>query len=916
MKYILTTDHDLVDFEQYGGGKATNLKRLLTLDVKVPDWFCVSTDAYDAFVEQNNLGGVLQQASASKDSASQIDVLFQKGSMPEAITKQVQSALQHHQLEDHFVAVRSSGLDEDSDDHSFAGQFSTYLYQKGMPAILNAIKACWASAFSERALAYRKEHQLSTQHIKMGVIIQKMVHSTSAGVAFSKNPVSPLNRTHVIVDAVFGQGEGLVSGLLDADHFTWNRETHEIEQTIAKKECALHHAPEGGLREVAVPTDEQEQPSLSEAQVLDIAQIAILLEQDLASPQDIEWAYDEQGVLHILQARPITNLPSDAFFDPTINGKEAILWDNSNIVESYSGVTSPFTFSFASRAYRQVYVQFCEVMGVPQTMIEEHDAMFRNMLGSIRGHIYYNLVNWYRLVQMLPGLGSNASFLETMMGVRKSLKPEVAVLFDFMNHPPAYSFPKRVQVISKSIWRFIRMPAILRSFWTQFNKIYDESRQLNFRNMPLPALMNHYQYLNDEVLKKWHAPIINDYFCMIFFGLLKKLTDTWIAEGEANQALQNDLLCGEGDLESTEPTKMLMRIAAQIDKGDSTIKSWFLRTPANQLWEDIEKNKKPLPIYKAITAFLDAYGFRCVNELKLEEPDLHDNPAFIIASISSYLRTSSFDIEAMEKRERVIRREAEAIVHGKIRGPKRWIFKWVLKQARTAVKNRENLRFGRTKIFGISRHLFRAVGFHLTRLGTLNEEQDVFFLTVDELVEYVEGRSVLLNLKELVRLRREEYNTFKAAPPPPDRFITYGTTGLSASSLQILADADQSKTERRESDDPNLLTGTPCCPGIIEGIVRVVTHPSEAEGINKEILVTARTDPGWVPLFPSCSGLLIERGSLLSHSAVVARELGLPTIVGIQGGLMQRLKTGQRVRIDAGKGEVQILEPVVDNSHS
>ena len=908
MSYILTSDTPLQAFTPHGGGKAINLHRMAILEVPVPAWFCLSVGAFDAFVKSNNLEEALIPTQDLSAFAQTVEQVFLQHPIPEDVKEAVYTALKEFNLDESFVAVRSSGLDEDSAGHSFAGQFSSFLYQKGNDSIIASIKRCWASGYSERALSYRKEKGLSLTNIRVGVIIQKMIDATCSGVAFSQNPVSPLDNDHIIVEAVYGLGEGLVSGLLDADHHTIHRTSREIKSTLAKKTEALRQAPEGGLREVNVPQMQHEISALTDNQIQDIASLALKLEESLGSPQDCEWALDAENHLFALQTRPITNLPPRAYYNASINGIEPILWDNSNIVESYSGVTSPLTFSFASNAYRQVYVQFCEIMGVPESTITAHEAMYRNMLGSIRGHVYYNLVNWYRLVHMLPGLGSNATFMETMMGVKQSLDGDAAALFDFMDKPPRYSFLKKAKVTSSTLLRFIRMPSILNSFWDQFNKVYNASRQLEFRSMSLPALMAHYQYLNEEVLRKWHAPIINDYLCMIFFGLLKKLTESWITSPDTVDSLQNDLLCGEGDLESTEPTKFLMRIASAIDQGDPEFRSWFLSSEAETVWQELPTVSGGEKTLHDITVFLEKYGFRCVNELKLEEPDLHEDPTFIIHSIGGYIKTGSYDIQAMELREKEIRQKAEKIVAKKLRGPRRLMYNWVLKQARVAVKNRENLRFGRTRIFGVCRHLFRAVGHQLERLDVLESEADVFYLTVDELIGYVEGRPTTIRLDQLAALRKEEYENYRNTPPPPERFITYGAVGYSNGMPALLADADLLKEAEQESTDPNILKGTPCCPGIVEGTVRVVMHPSDARGLENEILVTARTDPGWVPLFPACSGLLIERGSLLSHSAVVARELGLPTIVGISGGLMTKLKTGQRVKMDATRGEVYIME--------
>ena len=439
--------------------------------------------------------------------------------------------------------------------------------------------------------------------------------------------------------------------------------------------------------------------------------------------------------------------------------------------------------------------------------------------------------------------------------------------------------------------------------------------------MSLNALLEQYAAIEEELLKRWHAPIINDYLCMVFFGLLKKLTERWISQDEPGtrtgegperqlgwaSSLQNDLLCGEGGLVSTAPTRMLMKIAARIDDGDARTRAWFIDSPPDQVWRELSAARD---IAAMIGEFLDLYGFRSVNELKLEEPDLHDDPTFVISAMARYVRDKSYDIDAMIEREKAIRNAAEGRIDSALSGWKRPVYRWVLKQARRTVRQRENLRFDRTKIFGLARHLFRGIGLQLVRLHVLEVVDDVFYLTVDEIFAFVEGRLAVTDLGGLATFRRQEYAKFRQAPAPPDRFLTQGAVGVWAQQPQLLDAADLLRAEfdRRESDDPNILTGMPCCPGVVEGVVLVARTPREAEQLDQEILVTARTDPGWVPLYPSCTGLLIERGSLLSHSAVVARELGLPTIVGITGGLMQRLQTGQRVRMDAGKGEVKILQ--------
>ena len=888
------------------GGKADQLARLQRLGFPVPAWFCLGADAMDRFLADNAFEPDPSGHEDLEAFAREVEQSFLQAPLPPELQSEVEALLDAPPFRGSPLAVRSSGLDEDSSESSFAGQYDTFLYQVGRDAVLEAIRRVWASAYSPRVVSYRSMRGVTNQGVRMGVIVQVMVDGDRAGVAFSRNPIDPLDRKHLVVSAVLGLGEGLVSGALDADHFEVDRETLESpKRSIVPKREALCRKEGGGTEAVAVPPEQAEAPSLSADQLRAVARLCLDCETKLGTPQDIEWAFAGDDLV-LLQSRPITTLPPDAFFDATINGPDPTLWDNSNIIESYCGVTTPLTFSFASAAYRQVYLQFCEVMGVPQEVVDAHESVYRNMLGLLRGRIYYNLINWYRLLLLLPGAASNKAFMETMMGVKQGLRPELEGLFDFMKTPPRYSLPRQGKLLWLTMYRFARIDSIIGEFQAHFEKEYSEARTKDFGTMSLPALAAYYQHLNEQILHRWQAPIINDYSTMIFFGLLKKLTAEWVAAGKEGESLHNDLLCGEGDLESTQPTKMLMRIARDIDNGAPETRDWVLSVPAAELWRQMRDEGRSPEVKQALDIFLDRYGFRCVNELKLEEPDLHDDPSFAVQAVASYVRMKTYSIEAMEEREREIRSKAEEVVRQRVGFPRRATYFWVVRQARKAVRNRENLRFARTKIFGIVRHLFRAMGDHFVKVGVLRKPEDIFYLTVEEIFGYIEGRPNSLALAALAEIRKREFDVYRKEPAPPDRFLTYGAVGASIAFPQVLASSDLLRGQG-VSDDPSLLIGIPCCPGVVEGVVRVVREMRDAEGLNGEILVTERTDPGWVPLYPSCSGLLIERGSLLSHSAVVARELGLPAVVGISGGLMRRLQTGDRVRIDGGAGEVRIL---------
>ena len=752
----------------------------------------------------------------------------------------------------------------------------------------------------------RGSDTLSTHALMRGGVLQLHRWGVLDAVRAAETPA---DRNTVVVESVWGQGEGLVSGILDADRFEVDRTTLEVRETLALKTHALVQNPDGaGTRSVTLEPERAGRASLTADQVREVACLALRLEVELDGPQDCEWAFCG-GQLYVLQTRPVTTLPPDALFDSDVAGDDSVIWDNSNIIESYAGVTTPLTFSHVSRSYREVYYQTCQIMGVPPAVISAHESVFRNMLGLVRGRIYYNLVNWYRLLSLFPLLGRSKGFMETMMGVKQSLTPELAALFDPLARPPRYRLPRQLALLGRLVRRLMSGKKANAAFLRRVDRMCRPLEETDLGALSLPAQAAVYQRLEDEVLRHWTAPIINDTRCMLAFGLLKSLTERWIARGTSAAALQNDLLCGEGDLKSTEPIRLLLDIARDVEEGDPTVRNSFLETEPEQMWVALQEGFAP-ELHSRFEDYVRRFGFRCVDELKLEVQDLHDRPHLVVASVQGYLRHGVPSAEDMKASEGTIRREAEERVRetlrGTLRGTRRALYFAVLRWARRAVSDRELLRFERTRAFGVTRRLFRGVGRNLTRLGLLADEHEVFYLTVEELLGFIEGRAVSLDLGRLAAARRHEFDEYRSSPSPPARFLTRGAVGASLPYPGLLQDRDL-LAELRRDDDPNVLRGTPCCPGVVEAPIWVADSFEDAAGLSGEILVTERTDPGWIPIFPACAGLIIERGSLLSHSAVVARELGIPTIVGVSGSALRHLRSGQHVRMDAGRGEVQIL---------
>lgn len=838
------------------GGKAANLARLEALGMPVPPWYAITTRASGLISAE--LEQVVKRAHAIRIG------------------------------EDAHVAVRSSAVGEDAAGESFAGLHDSFLYVKGWDRLFDAIRRVWASAYNERALAYRRAKGLPLDGIAIAVVVQRMVDAHAAGVLFTANP-NDGNVYEAVVSSLWGAGEGLVSAGLDADTFTVDKETLEIREQIAVKteRMVLNEAAGGGLLRAEVPPEMREAPSLTPEQVKELVKAGLDLERHFRRPQDIEFAVDRGGKLFLLQARPVTTVEE---LGPAAGNR--LLWDNSNIIESYSGVTSPMTFSFIRRAYSIVYHCFAEVMGIDAATVRANREVFENTLGLFRGQVYYNLLNWYRLIRLFPGFNYNKSFMESMMGVREGLQEEnVGGIQRYTRELPAL-----LRLVGRSTLNFLRIRRIVSDFQAHFREHYERWSALDFRAMAPHELGALYREMEDKLLWQWKAPIINDFFVMVFYGTLKKLCASWC--GDEAGSLQNDLIVGEGGIESTEPTRMLLRLASQARETPGLRQLLLERSPEDLVAEVPAR----FPDFGAeIRRYLDLYGFRGVNELKLEEPSVKDRPAWVYQILRNYLTgdPASLDLSAIGEREQRIRREAETRAFASLGFFRAAIFRRVLNNARLGVKNRENLRFARTRIYGLLRELLRAVGEHFAADGILDAPHDIFYLTLDEVWDYTRGRAVTTDLKALAALRREEFEAWRRETDrmPADRFETWG--------LPYHRNRFQGRPSPAVQGEDGVLRGIGCSPGVVTKPVKVIRTPSEDARLEGEILVAERTDPGWVPLYPSVSGLLIERGSILSHSAIVAREMGIPTIVGILG-LTSTLKTGQVVTMDGAAGTVKL----------
>ena len=777
------------------------------------------------------------------------------------------------------LAVRSSANVEDHGNHSFAGQFESLLFveKKDLAA---AIKTIFESAKSAQVKTYCEFHKIELSSIKMSIVVQEMIDADVSGVGFGVHPLTG-NPNEKVINATWGIGEGLVSGALNSDLFEI-AENGEVKTTIANKKAQFAFDFENEkLAEKVNPKSKQNIACLSDNQLNELSNSLQILNEKIGSPQDIEFAVFNNEIYY-LQTRPVTTTVTN--YKPQTH---RVVWDNSNIVESYPGVTLPMTFSFIRRVYEVVYKEFSSLMGVSDQVIEKNEDIFKNMLGLINGQAYYNLINWYRSLALLPGYSINARYMETMMGVKESFDLPAEQL------PSGKNYWGLIRSVFKMIKSLISLPRERDAFLNLLDNTIKNLEATDFENNNAAELLEHYENLEGALLKNWKAPLVNDFFAMIFYGLLKNLTTKWKVGNR--EGFHNELLAGSNDIISVEPIHYLENVMNAIDANPSA-KLLFEREESAVILEALNAGAFP-KVAEAFQRYIAKFGDRSTGELKLETITYRQKPELFIQFLKNAIGNDFSSIKRNDNSN--VRSITEAIMNESLKGRffKKIIFKKVLKYARQMVSNRENLRFERTRAFGQVRRIFSAIGKFWSQRNILENERDIFYLSVDEINDFIKGRAISTNLKGMVALRRTEFDQYAKNESAAERIETFGT---------VFDGNDFFKNDNEDTQVEGELKGTGCSPGYIEGRVQVVTNPQEIGSLNGDILVASCTDPSWVTLFPTAAAVIVERGSMLSHSAIVAREMGIPCIVGVSG-LLQKLKTGDRIKMNGSTGEIEIV---------
>lgn len=892
------------------GGKGKSLAVLSALGEPVPAWFVVTTEGFEAMLEAADLRVRIDARLASwsalaapqrRATAAEIQGWLRDLEIPEELVVAIDRARAEWLPEEGPLAVRSSAADEDGRNASMAGVHATILSVTGRPALLNAVREVFASAFSELALDYRQARGLPLTGIAVAVVVQRLVTAQASGVLFTADPVTGDTR-RLVINALYGMGEGLVGLGLEADRFIVDKETLAVTAEIADKREQLEPAAgeESGLRRVPVSETLRRVPCLGHGQIGALARAALSAERRFGCPQDLEFAVDGEGRLWLLQSRAVTTIAENG---PAAG--ERIVWDHENWGENYPGVTLPMTYSINRRLDRIGYRGFAEMMRIPPRHLVEHGDVFDTFLGYIRGRFYTNRMNRHRVFALVPGLAFAPGPLLKLFAVRPDeMDPAVRI-----GAPPLrrwlVELPALLRVLGGLTVDFLRVDRQVERLLARADAVHARCSALDFRSMSPTGLLRVYQDVELQLVRRWKTPLINAFFLRLSFVLLKRLCTRWCGDA----TLTNELMRTEEVSATSRPVEALLDLAGWLDRRPE-LRETFLATPPEELRRLVARDSRFAGFAAEVERYLELYPFKGSLEMKLEEPVWRDRPEQLYRVVRGYLLQEDrgrLDPQVRAERARRAREEAEERAFAALRArrglfPRELFFRRLLSRVRGLDWHREEIKLMRLRLIAIFRELLTALGERFAEAGLLDRGCDIFFLGFEEVEDYVRGQALGTDLRGLVALRRKELEE-AAAERIDDRFETFGPV--------YHRNLFRSRSAAPAAD--GALRGTGCSQGLVSGPVRVLSSPDEPAPAPGEILVVERAHMGWIPLFPAISGLLVERGEILSHCATVAREMGIPAIVGISG-LTATLRTGQQVTMDGTAGTITLLSPTENES--
>jgi pyruvate,water dikinase len=884
------------------GGKGMNLAKLARASLPVPPGFIVTTAAYQAFVAANGLQSFINSHLSTANGQLSIDAAahairaqFAAASIPADLAAQILAAYHalppaltiHHSPFTNLpfsppVAVRSSATAEDLPDLSFAGQQDTLLNIVGDQALLQAVVTCWSSLWTARAIAYRQRNGIAHEYVALAVVVQAMVESEASGVLFTANPLSG-RRGEAVIDATLGLGEALVSGQVEPDQVVVGaRAGRIIEKRLGAKALAIRGQAGGGVTTIAQQAADQQ--ALPDAAIVELARLGQRIEQELyaGQPQDIEWAW-AGGQLYVLQSRAITSLyplPADMPAEPL-----QVLFSLNHV----QGMLDPFT-PLGQDAIIRAYVVLATLFGRSFTPATQRE------LAVAGGRLYINLTPAVRHGRGQKVLRSILGAIEPGAGqaIAAALDdPRLAVEHSGLSPAAAASLARFVAMVARRVALVIRQPDAQRNAAQRL--IDDFIAEMDSRSRQAGTLAER-MALWQAIYVEFAARVSPRLFPPLAAGMASFFQLRRLAE----RATGSDQLALEAarGLPNNVTTEMdlALWIVAQVIRADAESAARFETEDAAGLAAGFQARTLPLPAQAALMAFMDRYGMRGLAEIDLGRPRWRDDPAHVMQVVQSYLAIDDpaqapdavFRLGAVAA-EAAIERLAQAMPNP----VQAQTVRFLGSRMRALAGLRETPKFTIVRVMGIVRQMMLRSGEELAAAGVLARPDDIFFLHFEELAAL--GNDERGTMKDewwrIIAERRQAYERERLRRQAPRLMLSDGRAfyaGLGA-----------------DSGD-GVLSGSPVSPGVVEGIVHVVFDPRGAQLAPGEILVCPGTDPSWTPLFLAAGGLVMEVGGLMTHGSVVAREYGIPAVVGVHEATL-RLHTGQRVRVDGTAGVVVVM---------
>jgi rifampicin phosphotransferase len=750
-----------------------------------------------------------------------------------------------------------------------------------------------------------------------------MVASEAAGVMFTRDPSGAT--PDLIVSAGYGLGEGVVSGVVETDTYRRGADGHWEVQVVQKLRRVIGRAQSGSEPSATATTELADvRQSLQDVAVLDSAQrdelarVGLRIAGAYDHPQDIEWAYDAAGRLWLTQTRNITTLePKAASGAAPSTEAPTVVLDNANIIESYPGITLPLTFSHVQHSYHRLFAGLFARLGLSASYLAQHDHVFAQLVAHVNGRVYYQLSNWYRMFALLPGTRRYIPIWERMLGIQGGLSRS--------HRGEGNQVWLLLRVVGRLIWGALTISREMAALHERFVSAQDQVRQHALSSMNAERLLGMYDELQDQLLPDWDVTLLNDGYAFIFSGLTQRCAA--LLGLPATDA--SSLLKAGDSLESLKPVNELTALGKRLrhhPELHAALRELLRHSPPSQP-DDLEHRALELlqgvpELHTAFDTYLNRFAERCPEELKLETSSFSERPSAAIRLMLSYADQDS------ARAPNADRRDAASPSVGWLQ---RALLSPLVGLARRSIRLRESSRLDRARAFGLVRRIFAAIGNDLSRRGAIEAPRDVFSLSQQEIRDWLRQQSEPRDaphdthvepsterpLATIVRERRAEFERYaqtrlpsrlvlQAPQATPNGSLRQGSVHLEGATLRSLTrEVSDIESSPSVDDAVERLRGLGSSAGTVTAAAEIVLSPDWDVDVSGRILVASATDPGWVFLMVQAAGLVVEQGSLLSHSAIVGRELGIPTVVGVSRAT-RRIETGDEVEVNGSEGTVHV----------